>query len=115
MQDVMLMKKFQASQSHNHVRLNVSRCKYNVGVANNDFQICVHEVENERYVGFVPKDIEQADNIRVMKFLEQFYLAQSGSVYTVRKFGPRTSFDLRGKRVLFKMALLLCLCHDSPS
>lgn len=80
-------------QCHNHVRFDVGRRQQHLSVFDDHLQIGVHEIEHQRHIRFMAKHIQQADDILVLQFVQQFDFAQSRSIDAVACLFSRTNFD----------------------
>lgn len=61
---------FEALQCHKRVRLDVRWGEHDARILDDHFQIGVHEIEYERYVGHAAEYIEKADDVGVVQFLQ---------------------------------------------
>ena len=94
MQDPQQVKVLETLEGHGHVGLDVGRRQHQRVVLDDLLQVCVHKVEDERHVGPVAEDVQQADDVRMFQLLQQFDLAQRRPVDAVAGLFARAQFDL---------------------
>lgn len=94
MHNPVVVKILETSQSLHHVRLDVGRRECDLVVFDDDFHVRVDKLKHQRDIRFVPKHIQQCDDILMVQFLQQFYFPQCSSVDAITSFLATAQLDL---------------------
>lgn len=80
MQNEVQMQIFESLQCHYHVGFDIRRREHDFCVFDDVLQVRVAKIENQTHIRFMAENIQQADQILMLQFVQQFYLSQSGAI-----------------------------------